>query len=102
MGELVDRDEEQLRLLKLCYYILSVISGFYTLFPALIFAIFASVFSSAAIPMNRQLGSQVDARTFGVIILSFAAAVFAVGALNAFAMFLTGRSLGERRRRAFC
>jgi|SRR5579872_40131 len=100
MSQLVDRDEEHLRLLKLCYYILAGMTGFFTVFPTLFFALFGAVFLGAM--QTKQMGaSQMDPRTITRIFLSLMAITFGVGAATTFLAFLTARSLGQRRRLTF-
>lgn len=102
MGELIDRDAEHLRLLKLCYYMLAAMTGFFSLLFALFFALFGAVLSSRVIPANQHAGSQADPRMLGPIFLSLAAVPFVTGGASAFLTFFTARSLSDHRRRTFC
>jgi MFS family permease len=100
MAELVDRDEEHLRLLKLCYYVLASMTAVYSFF-SMIFLVFGSVILSTIIP-KEQAGSQMDPRAFGLLFLGIAIAAVAAGFGSAIAAFLTAHNLRDHRRRTFC
>jgi TctA family transporter len=99
MGELVDRDQEHLRLLKIGYYIMAATTAFFSLF-ALIWVAMGGLFASGVIPANKN--SSDDPRVFGFIFLGIGLAVFILGLVSAFLTYFAGRSLDERRRRIFC
>jgi hypothetical protein len=99
MSEMVDRDQEHLRLLALGYYILSGMTLFFTLFTLLYIAM-GIVFSSGLIPANRN--SNDDPRVAGYIFLGVGIAAFVVGLTFAVLYFAVGRSLRGRRHRTFC
>ncbi|MBZ5609247.1 MAG: hypothetical protein LAP38_13370 [Acidobacteriia bacterium] len=94
MGELVDRDDEHLRLLKLGYYNVAGITGFFSLFP-IIFVVVGSLISSGSIPLARASGSSDDPRVMGVVMLSIGIAALAFGLAGAFLTFLTGRHCAQ-------
>jgi hypothetical protein len=101
MGELVDCDEEHLRLLKYCYYILAGITSFFSL--TTIFAIaLGALFASGTIPPQAQGPSPDAARTMGLFFLGFGLGALILGLAGSFLTFLVGRSLRDRRRRTFC
>ena len=99
MGELVDRDQEHLRLLKLGYYILAGIGAFTALF-SLLFIGMGVLFASGAIP--AQPGSADDPRLAGLIFLGMGFAFLLLCLAGTWLVYYTGRSLGERRRWTFC
>ena len=102
MSELIDRDEEHLRLLKLSYYVLAGLTAFFALMPTLLFSVIGGILSSGLIPMTESQRAQADPRAFGWIMLTFAAVAFGMGAASAFGTFLVARSLRDRHRRTFC
>ena len=102
MGEMVDRDLEHLRLLKVGYYILAGIAGVGTFFTG-IWMLFAGVMLSH-IPMDSvpsadaELARRIMSVFFGVIgvlILMFGIAMTLLA-------YFTGRNLGQHRARMFC
>ena len=99
MGELVDRDEEHLRLLKFGYYIMAAMMGFFTLF-SLLYIFLGGLFASGAIPVKD--GSREDPRVMGFIFLGLGFGVLLVGLTATLLTFLTGRSLKDRRHHLFC
>lgn len=101
MSDLVDRDREHLRLLKVGYNILSAITAFYSLVP-LLFCFVGSLVLSGAIPMPPQRGSREAAQGLGTVILGIGLAIFIAGIAYAFLLFLTARSLRDHRRRTLC
>jgi hypothetical protein len=99
MGQLVDRDEEHLRLLRWGFYILAGISGFFSLF-SLIYIALGGIFASGTIPPEQ--GSEADPRTVGVIFLVLGVSLLLLGLTGTLLTYLAGKSLGQRRRRVFC
>ncbi len=99
MGELVDRDEEHLRLLKWAFYILAGMSAFFSLF-SLIYIGMGGIFASGVIPVDQ--GPPDVARTAGLVFLFVGIGLLTLGLSGTFLTYLVGRSLGERRRRVFC
>jgi hypothetical protein len=101
MGEMIDRDEEHLRLLKICYYILAAINGFVVLFPLLFMGV-GTLIASGSIPMTGDSAPPVDPRTMGMILLGVGAVIFTLGLSGTLLTFLTARSLRDHRRRTLC
>lgn len=99
MAELVDRDEEHLRLLKLGYYIMAGMMGFFSLF-SLIYIFLGGIFASGAIPVKD--GSRDDPRLMGIIFLGLGIGVLLIGLTATSLTYFTGRSLRDRRHRVFC
>lgn len=100
MAELVDRDQEHLRLLKLCYYILAGMTAVYSFF-SIIFLAFGGVILSSIVP-KEQAGSQMDPHALGLLLLGIAIVAVAAGFGSAIAAFLTAHNLRDHRRRTFC
>jgi len=99
MGEMVDRDQEHLRLLSIGYYILAGIALLITLLMLLYIAL-GVLFVSGIIPENRN--SNGDPRVVGYIFLGIGAAAFIFGLAFAALYFAAGRSLRSRHHRTFC
>lgn len=99
MGELVDRDQEHLRLLKLGYYILAGIGAFTALF-SLLFIGMGVLFASGAVPVKE--GSSDDPRLVGLIFLGMGVAFLLLCLAGTLLVYYTGRSLAEHRRWTFC
>lgn len=99
MGELVDRDQEHLRLLKSSYYIMAGTTAFLSLF-SLIYIAIGGVFASGAIPMRE--GSRDDPRLMGLIFLGIGSALLLVGLSATLLAYFAGCSLRDRRHRLFC
>lgn len=99
MGELIDRDQEHLRLLKLGFYLLAGTSTFFSLF-ALLYAILGSFLASGVIPQAKD--STEDPRLIGWIFTGVSLVVFVLGTIGSYLTYFAGRSLAERRRRTFC
>lgn len=99
MGELVDRDLEHLRLLKISYYILAGTAGFVVLF-SLFYLGMGGLFLSGVLPRNPN--SSDDPRVVGLIFLSIGIAIFLFGLILCSINYWTGRSLKDRRHRTFC
>jgi hypothetical protein len=99
MSELIDRDDEHLRLLKLAYYVLAGITGFFSLFP-LLWIFLGGIFASGVIPANK--GSEGDPRVFGFIFIGIGVAILLLGLASALLAFLAARNLRDRRHRTFC
>ena len=99
MGELIDRDEEHLRLLKMAYYVLAGMTAFFTLF-SLLYIGLGTLFASGVIPMRE--GSTDNPRLMGLIFLCIGIAVLVIGLAITFLAFYAGRCLRDRRHRTFC
>src|SRR5689334_11772212 len=98
MGELVDRDQEHLRLLMWAHYIWAGTIGFISLF-ALFYIGMGAMVMSGAFPQPRN--STDDPRFFGLMFVGIGSAFLILGLTFAFLMFFTGRSIRDRRRRMF-
>lgn len=95
MAELVDRDQEHLRLLVIGYYIMAGMLAFFSLF-ALLYIGLGAMFVFGAIPAN---GSNDNPDVAGRIFLILGLAMFCVGIISALLTFLAGRGIQARRRR---
>ena len=100
MCELVDRDLEHLRLLKLGFYLLAGTAGFVSLF-SLVYVAIGGIIASGAMPVQPGQDAAA-ARTVGAVFLAVGIAIFLVGLTGAFLTYLVARSLDRPRRRTFC
>jgi ABC-type Fe3+ transport system permease subunit len=101
MGEMIDRDEEHLRLLKIGYYILAGINSFFVLVPIFLLGL-GSLIASGAFPLSQNASSAEDPRTVGAIMLGIGMVTLVLGLAGVFVTFLTARSLRDHRRRTLC
>jgi hypothetical protein len=102
MGELVDRDQEHLRLLKIGFYLLGGTAAFASLL-ALLYIGIGAVIASGVIPFRPPPGQNAaDPRTVGSMLLIFGAVFLLAGLVGALLTLLAAHSLGQRRRRIFC
>lgn len=99
MGELVDRDQEHLRLVKLGFYIMAGVGGLISLF-SLVYIGLGGMLASGAIPIGN--GRHDEARTTALLLGGIGIAVLLIGLTVTFLAYLAGRSIGIRRRRNFC
>jgi hypothetical protein len=99
MAEMVDRDQEHLRILAVCYYLLAGCTAFVSLV-SLLYVGFGAIFLSGLIPANQP--SNADPRIMGYIFTALGIAFFLFGLAMCFLYYLTGRSLNTRRRRTLC
>jgi Zn-dependent protease len=99
MGELVDRDQEHLFLLKLSYYIMAGMTGFFSLF-ALIYIGLGAVFASGVMPPTP--GNPSDPRFMGLMFLCIGLVVLFIGLSITFLTYWAGRCIRDRRHRTFC
>jgi TctA family transporter len=99
VGELVDRDQEHLFLLKLSYYIMAGTTGFFSLF-ALIYIGLGALFASGVMPPMR--GNPSDPRFLGLMFLSIGLVVLFIGLSITFLTYWAGRCIRDRRHRTFC
>jgi hypothetical protein len=99
MGQLVDRDQEHLKLLMWAYYIWAGTIGFFSLF-ALLYVGIGAMLVSGAFPQPSN--SANDPRLAGLIFAGIGFAVLIVGLTFGFLTFFAGRSIRDRRRRIFC
>jgi hypothetical protein len=97
VGELVDRDQEHLRLLKLGFCLMAGMAGFFSLL-AVFYIALGVIFALGAVHAN----STGDPRLFGLIFVCIGGALFVIGLVAASLIYYAGRSIAERRRRAFC
>ena len=98
MGELVDRDQEHLRLLMWGYYLVAATTGFTSLF-ALLFVAFGA-FASSLIPAKQN--SAADPRMAGLFFIGIGLAFLGLSLGATLIAYFTGRSLRDRRNRGFC
>jgi DMSO/TMAO reductase YedYZ heme-binding membrane subunit len=97
MGDLIDRDAEHLRLLKLGYYLTAGVMAFMPVI-ALLFVAMGAAITSGGLPMQ---GGE-DPRLLGAIVLGIGIAVFVFGLAGTLLTYYTGRSIAARRRRTLC
>jgi len=96
MDNLIDRDQEHLRLLMLAYYIMAGYIAFFSLF-GLIYVGMGAMFMSGAIPLPPT--GQGDPRVMGMFFAGIGATFVVFGMGFALLTFLAGRSIRDRRRR---
>lgn len=99
MGELIDRDLEHLRLLKLGYYVTAGVTGFASLFAAVPIGM-GAMLSSGALPVRE--GSSDDPQVAGLVLLGVGVALLVFGLVATLLIYFTGRSLVQRRRWMLC
>jgi hypothetical protein len=99
MGELVDRDQEHLRLLEIGYYVMAGTVGFFSLF-ALIYIALGGLLLSGVVP--KTPGAEGVPGFLGGVFLGIGIAFFVLGFTYAFLMYLAGRGLKRRQRRVLC
>jgi hypothetical protein len=99
MGQLVDRDEEHLRLLMWAYYIWGGTIGFFSLF-AVIYIGFGAMMAFGGFPASNNPAN--DPRLPGLLLLVGGSVFFILGVTFALLTFFAGRSIRDRRRRIFC
>ena len=100
MGELVDRDQEHLRLLQIGFYIMAGLAGFISLF-SLVYIALGGVFVAGILDSVATSGN-APPRAFGWIFVGLGLFFLFIGLTVTFLTFLAGRSLQERCRRTFC
>jgi hypothetical protein len=99
MGQLVDRDQEHLRILMWAYYGMAGFIGLFSLF-GLIYVVLGGLMLSGAFPESNN--SQGDPRMVGAIFAGIGGAVIVFGLIIAFVTYFTGRSIRDRHGRTFC
>jgi len=99
MGELIDRDQEHLRLLMWAHYIWAGMIGLFSLF-AIFYIAIGAMFAWGAFPQPNT--SAPDPRVAGMFFIGIGSAFFILGLTFAFLTFFAGRSIRDRRRRMFC
>jgi hypothetical protein len=98
MGEIVDRDQEHLGLLRVGFFIMAVLTGSMSIF-SLFYIGLGGFFASRLIPLG---GNDAAPRMMGFLFLAVGGAFLVLGCAITFLAWFTGRSLGERRRWTFC
>lgn len=99
MPEMIDRDQEHLRLLTMCYYILAGSTALFSLF-ALIYVGIGAIVSSGIIPQNQNQNG--GPRAIGYILTAVGGAIFLLGMGIAALYYLVARGLRNRRWRILC
>src|SRR5438874_2172283 len=99
MPELIDRDQEHLRLAQLAFYVLAGVSAFISVF-GLFYIGLGWMMTSGAFPTNGR--TNADPRAVGLIFAVMGTAFFVIGLTVAALTFYAGRSLKARRRRTLC
>ncbi len=99
MGELVDRDQEHLKLVEIGFYIMAGLSAFLSLF-ATIYIFLGAVFLS---PQVRQsMGPNPPPDWFGWIFVVLGILMLILGLAWSVLNFYAGRGVRQRRRRILC
>ena len=96
MGELVDRDQEHLRLLMWAHYIWAGTIGFFSLF-TLIYIGLGVMMVSGAFPQSGT--PKDDPRVMGLFFAGIGALFLIMGTTFASLTYFAGRSIRDRRRR---
>jgi len=99
MPEMVDRDQEHLRILTLCYYLLAGCTALFSLL-ALLYVGFGAIMLSGLIPANQSSNS--DPRIIGYILTAIGTAAFLFGMGIAILYYLVGRGLQRHCWRVLC
>ena len=97
MGELIDRDQEHLHLLKLGFYLMAGMTGIFSLF-AIFYIALGGIFAFGAVHGNTT----GDPRLFGLIFVCIGGAFLVIGLAATFLIYFAGSSIAQRRRRVFC
>jgi hypothetical protein len=101
VGELIDRDQEHLRLLHIGFYIMAGLAAFFSLF-ALIYIALGGVFAAGVLNQLGNSTSAAPAAMVGWIFVGMGAFFLFLGLTMAVLLFLTGKNLQQRNHRAFC
>jgi len=99
VGELVDRDQEHLRLLKWGFYITAGMIGCFSLF-SLVYIGLGGLLAFIPIPATDSSG--FNRRFAEALFLGVGVAFFLIGLTTALLTYFVGRSISERRRWIFC
>jgi hypothetical protein len=99
MGNLIDQDQEHLRLLKIGYYVLSALGAGFTALILVYISVFGVIFTNV-IPAQSN-NNAPDPKIMGLIFLVIAGVVLLAGAGGAFLTFYAAKSIGERKRWTF-
>lgn len=94
MGELIDRDQEHLRLLMWAYYLLAGTIGF-AIVLSIPFIMLGGMFLSTGVPVRGDPMA-------GPILLGIGLVVLLVGGLATLLTYLAGRYIRDRRNRVYC
>jgi hypothetical protein len=98
MGEVVDLDQEHLRLLRVGFFIMAALTGSMSIL-SLLYIGLGGFFASQVIPLGGNDGAP---RLMGFVFLAIGGAFLVLGCTVTFLAWFAGRSLGERRRWTFC
>jgi hypothetical protein len=99
MGELIDRDQEHLRLIEYGFYVMAGTIAFFSLF-ALIYVGLGTLFLT--VPFPKTGPNDFPAGLIGGILIGIGLAVLIFGFGFAGLMFYAARGLKERKRRILC
>jgi len=99
MVQLIDQDQEHLRLLMWAHYIWAGTIGFFSLF-TLFYIGLGAMMAFGGFPPSGRSGD--DPRIPGLFFLGFGAAFLVLGVTFASLTFLAARSIRDRRRWIFC
>jgi hypothetical protein len=100
MGELIDRDQEHLRLVEIGFYVEAGLIAFVSLF-ALIYVGLGMVFISA-FPKTGTPANDVPVAVMGWIFMGIGGVLFVLGGGFAFLLFYAARGLRVRQHRILC
>jgi hypothetical protein len=98
MGQLVDRDQEHLTLLKWAFYTLAGMGGLFSLFSLLYIGMGGLFLRAIPSPAGTDNGQRFAASFFLGIGIGF----LLVGLTITFLTYFAGRNVAERRHRVFC
>ena len=103
VGELVDRDQEQLRILSLLHYVTAGVTAVFGSFPLLhVFMGVGLLFLPEIFPSSPFGKSDGPPREVGFFFIGLGSLFVAAGWTLAALHFLTGRYLAQRRNYWFC
>ena len=94
MAELIDRDQEHLRLLMWAYYLLAGTTGLAILL-SIPFIMLGGMFMSTGLPVKGD-------PLAGTILFLIGLVVLTLGGTATLLTYLAGRYIGDRRNRIFC
>jgi len=100
MGELIDRDQEHLRLLHIAFYIMAGLSAFISLF-SLVYMAMGGIFLAGALSAMGNAANQIPPQ-LGWIFIGIGAFFLFFGLTITVLLFLAGKSLQRRHHRTFC
>ena len=101
MGELIDRDQEHLRLVEIGFYVQAGLIGFVSLF-ALIYVGLGMLLMSGVFPKTGTPANDVPVSVIGWIFIGIGGVLFVLGLGFALLLFYAARGLKVRRRRILC